>query len=69
MSGGTSWRTAPPGSVCCYLCKRYFAPEKLEDNRCINERGCSLAAARTVVPVFRTKRQLLGLPPKRKRAA
>lgn len=31
---GTSYKTAPTGTVCCFLCHRYLDPEKLDDGRC-----------------------------------
>jgi len=49
----TSSRTAPAGTVCCYLCRRYQAPEKMDGTRCTDRRSCQNAAA-----------QLLGRPRK-----
>lgn len=64
---GTSWRTAPLGTVCCYLCKRWLPPEKLEGNRCANRRSCSKAAVKGNQPVFRTRNQQESRPAKSKR--
>jgi hypothetical protein len=42
----TSHKTAPAGSVCCFLCHRYLDPEKIDGHRCADRDGCQRASAR-----------------------
>jgi len=66
---GTSWRTAPADAVCCYRCKRYLPPEKLDGTRCADEKSCRKAAAKNNRAVWRSDAAMNCEPPKRKRRA
>lgn len=43
---GTSYKTAAPGTPCCFLCHRYLDEEKLEGGRCVDRDACRRAIAR-----------------------